>query len=96
MISGYNHNIKYKDEIFHIQTENSGSKNPIISTLLYHKGIILASKKTNYSDFISSENLDEVVVDLMQQQHKSMIRELFKGEFDNKIEALKKEGKFND
>jgi hypothetical protein len=45
MLLGYNHNINYKGSVFHIQTEDSGIKNPHIITLLYREGVILCSKK---------------------------------------------------
>src|SRR5690606_34821597 len=35
MIPGFNHNIKHKGRIFHIQTEDSGPKNPHIITHLF-------------------------------------------------------------
>ena len=84
MVVGFNHNIRYKDEIFHIQTEDGGTKNPYITTLLYLGGTIIASKKTSYSDIIKIEMLDQVVEDLMKEQHKEMLRRLKAGEFDDR------------
>ena len=45
MLVGYNNNVTYKGKVYHVQTEDSGLNNPIIVTLLYIKGTILASKK---------------------------------------------------
>ena len=72
----------YKNKTYHIQTEDKGRDNPNIVTLLYEGGTILATKKTNYSDIIKFEKLDEVVKDIMQQQHKSMLKDLLSGIFD--------------
>ena len=44
MIPGFNHNIKHKGRIYHIQTEDSGPKNPHIITHLFVGGNVLASK----------------------------------------------------
>jgi hypothetical protein len=85
MVPGYNHNIFYKGVAFHIQTEDSGIRNPLITTLLYRGGSIIASKKTDYSDIIMAEMLDKVVEDLMKEQHKDMLRRLKSGEFDSRI-----------
>lgn len=85
MVLGYNHNVSYKDEQFHVQTEDSGVKNPNIVTLLYRAGAILASKKTCYADILKIESLEAVVEDLMKEQHKDMMRRLKNGEFDGKI-----------
>ncbi|SJZ74139.1 hypothetical protein SAMN02745119_01516 [Trichlorobacter thiogenes] len=84
MLLGYNHNINYKDSVFHIQTEDSGVKNPHIITLLYREGVILCSKKTSYADILRIDNLEAVVEDLMKEQHKDMLRRLKGGEFDEK------------
>lgn len=84
MVVGFNHNIMYKGELFHIQTEDSGINNPHIITLLYRGGTIIASKKTSYADIIKVENLEQVVEELMKDQHKEMLRRLKSGEFDER------------
>lgn len=84
MLLGYNHNINYKDSVFHIQTEDSGIRNPHIITLLYREGVILSSKKTSYADILKIDSLEAVVEDLMKEQHKDMLRRLKSGEFDEK------------
>ena len=85
MVVGYNHNIKYKGEIFHIQTEDSGINNPHIITLLYRGGNIIASKKTSYADIVKMDNLSHIVEELMKEQHKDMLRRLKNGEFDERL-----------
>lgn len=82
MLLGYNHNVTYKGDVFHIQTEDSGVKNPHVITLLYREGVILCSKKTSYADILKIESLEAVVEDLMKEQHKDMMRRLKGGEFD--------------
>lgn len=85
MVVGYNHNIKYKGEIFHVQTEDSGISCPHIITLLYRGGNIIASKKTSYADIVKMGNLNQIVEDLMKEQHKEMLRRLKSAEFDAKL-----------
>jgi hypothetical protein len=85
MLVGYNHNIGYKGEVFHVQTEDSGINTPHIITLLYRGGNILASKKTSYADIVKMGNLSQVVEDLMKEQHKDMLRRLKNGEFDERL-----------
>lgn len=79
MLVGYNTNVPFKGTIYHVQTEDSGLKNPMIITLLYLKGTILASKKINYSHIASSPDYKEKVRELMKEQHKNMIKELIAG-----------------
>jgi len=83
MVVGFNHNFNYKGELYHIQTEDSGVKTPHIITLLYRGGTILASKKTSYADIVKVDNLDQVVEDLMKEQHREMLRRLKNGELDH-------------
>jgi hypothetical protein len=86
MVVGFNHNFLYKNEMFHVQTEDGGLKSPNIITLLYRGGTILASKKTSYADITKVNQLDQVVEALMKEQHKEMLRRLKDGEFDEVIE----------
>lgn len=81
---GFNHNVMYKGKVFHIQTEDSGLNNPHIITLLYCGGTIISSKKTSYADIIKVDNLEQVVEELMKDQHKDMLRNLKAGRFDER------------
>jgi hypothetical protein len=84
MVVGFNHNIRYKGQVFHVQTEDSGVQNPFITTLLYRDGTIIGSKKTSYADIIKVEMLAKVVEDIMKDQHKEILRRLKAGEFDDR------------
>ena len=88
MVLGFNHNVTYKGEVFHVQTEDSGVKNPHIITLLYRGGVILCSKKTSYADILMMENLESVVEELMKTQHKELMRRLKSGEFDERAFSI--------
>ena len=83
MVVGFNHNIKHKGKAYHIQTEDSGLENPHIITHLFVGGNILASKKTSYADILGAENLAQVVRELMEEQHKEMLRNLINGVYDD-------------
>jgi len=89
MLVGYNTNIPYKDKTYHVQTEDNGKNNPVIVTLLYSQGAILASKKTSYADIISEPDYERKVRELMKAQHKVMIKELIAGKYtgDQKEQA---------
>lgn len=89
MVLGFNHNIMYKGEVFHVQTEDSGVEIPNIVTLLYRGGVILCSMKTSYADILKMDNLEDVVEELMKEQHKSMMRRLKSGEFDERAFSSK-------
>ena len=80
-VLGYNHNLKYRGRIFHIQTEDSGPQNPRLFTHLYFGGTILASKKHEYDPAAA----EDVVRALMQSQHKSILKELKAGKHDERV-----------
>jgi len=82
VVPGFNHNIKHKGRIFHIQTEDSGPKNPHIITHLFVGGNILASKKTTYADIVGQGDYEKTVRSMMEEQHKQMLRNLVNGVFD--------------
>jgi len=82
MIPGFNHNVRYKGRIYHVQTEDSGEGSPHITTLLYEGGTILARKRTSYADILTAAQRGAVVRDLMEKQHKEMLRLLKSGRFD--------------
>ena len=85
MIPGYNHNVKYKERIFHVQTEDSGVKNPHIITLLYYGGNILESVKQSYADKVNNADLDAQLPNIMQKQHKEVLKGLITGRYDDSL-----------
>jgi hypothetical protein len=80
-VVGYNHNLRYRGRLFHVQTEDSGPVNPHVFTHLFYEGTILSSKKLQY-DAVAHEDAVKVQ---MQQLHKSMMRELTLGEHDPRV-----------
>jgi len=89
-LPGFNHNIKHKGQLFHIQTEDSGRHNPTVTTLLFLGGNIVASLKASYAEHLEAEELSKRVRELMEAQHKQMLRNLLKGQYDNKSELQPK------
>lgn len=87
MIPGFNHNVMHNGKMYHIQTEDSGLANPHIITHLFIGGNIIASRKTSYADIVKSDKLEEVVREIMEEQHKGMLRDLKNGKFDQPQEA---------
>lgn len=85
MVVGFNHNFRYKGELYHVQTEDSGVRNPHIVTLLYTGGTIIVSKKTSYAHLLQSDHLEKQVEEIMKAQHREMLRRLRDGELDELI-----------
>src|SRR5215475_16112727 len=83
-VLGYNHNLRHGGRVFHVQTEDSGQGYARLHTHLFFEGTILSSKKQEYDPNAP----EEAVRALMQQLHKSMIKELTRGEHDGRIGAF--------
>lgn len=81
-VTGFNHNIKHKGKSYHVQTEDSGISNPHLITHLFVGGNILATKKTSYADILGTTDLADLVRQLMEEQHKEMLRNLVSGTYD--------------
>ncbi len=80
MITGHNSAIKYKEELFHIQTEDRGLKAARIDTIIYKNGgAILHRKQLSYKDILACENVRDVVRELMAEIHNKTITEVQKG-----------------
>ena len=89
-VTGFNHNIKHKGKSYHVQTEDSGVSTPHIITHLFVGGNILATKKMSYADIVWAPNLSELVRQLMEEQHKEMLRNLVSDVY-NDIDAANEE-----
>jgi hypothetical protein len=85
MITGANTNVRYRGIVFHVQTEDSGRANPHIISHVYHGGTILASEKTVYSDHVDAEDLEGLVRELIETQHRQMLTLLSSGGLDTVI-----------
>lgn len=85
MVVGFNHNFRYQGALYHVQTEDSGVRNPHIVTLLYTGGSIISSKKTSYAHLLQNANLEKQVEEIMKAQHREMLRRLRDGELDELI-----------
>ncbi|MBI2412550.1 MAG: hypothetical protein HYV24_05015 [Deltaproteobacteria bacterium] len=81
---GLNQNISLNGEVYHIQTEDGGRKNPVVTTVLFKNGAILASKKTAYEEILGSEKLDVAVGEIMREQHTLVLKQLKSGLFEKK------------
>jgi hypothetical protein len=81
-ILGYNHNVRYRGLIFHVQTEDSGLLSPHLFTHLFYEGVIVSSRKLVYD----AGAAEDAIKGLMQAQHKVVLKDLRGGKFDDKID----------
>src|SRR3954452_16152644 len=85
---GYNNNVRHKNRVFHIQTEDSGVNHPhIITHLFMDGGRILKSVKKSYAEHVGAEGMQEIVRGLMKEQHKAIFIALRDGQFDSLVDG---------
>jgi hypothetical protein len=82
VITGFNTDVKYHGTVYHVQTEDKGEANPLIETLVYKKGEILASRRLPYVDLVKDRSDEGAITKLMEDQHRGMILEIKRGRFD--------------
>jgi len=81
MAFGYNHSVSHGGRTYHVQTEDSGRERGHVYTHLFHCGAILASSKLEYSRTV----IDTEVMTLLKRSHKTMLRQLVRGVYDDLI-----------
>jgi hypothetical protein len=83
---GFNNNVKYGGNVFHIQTEDSGLDRPhIITHLFADGGRIIKSNKRSYANEVKRDDIAPYVRQLMKGQHMEMAIMLREGKFDEVI-----------
>jgi len=70
VITGFNTDIEYEGVVYHVQTEDKGLDSPLILSLVYSGGAILASKRSRYEDLIEAGFKEEVLTQRLQRQHR--------------------------
>ena len=82
MLTGYNTDVDHEGQTFHVQTEDKGLDNPIIETLIYVGGRILASRKKSYAELPETERSGEKLAELIERQHLGVVRDIRLGKLD--------------
>src|SRR6187399_818221 len=83
---GFNNNIKFQAQVFHVQTEDSGLDAPhIITHLFADGGRVIKSHKRSYEAEVKRPDVAEYVRGLMKAQHLEMVMKLREGGFDKII-----------
>lgn len=101
VITGFNTDIEYDGVIYHVQTEDKGVETPLILSLVYNRGTILASKRTPYNDLLQAGFDEQILADRLQKQHKLICAAIRMGRIEElkkmtaKEAALKKEAKLS-
>jgi hypothetical protein len=86
VITGFNTDVEYEGTIYHVQTEDKGLDSPLILSLVYVGGAILASKRSPYDDLLAKGFDEKELADRLNRQHKLICAAIRAG----RIEDLKR------
>ena len=88
MITGFNTDVPYNGQVFHVQTEDKGKDNPMVESLIYKGGEILGARRTAYSKFLPNGYDEKTIIKFMEDQHRHIIEEIKHGAFDKSVGGL--------
>jgi len=83
VITGFNTDIEHNGVVYHVQTEDKGLDSPIILSLVYVGGTILASKRSPYQDLIAEGFNDEALSERLKRQHRLICAAINSGRIDD-------------
>lgn len=82
MITGFNTDVEHDGITYHVQTEDKGLETPLILSLVYSGGAILASKRSRYDDLVASGFDEKTLSERLQRQHKLICAAIHAGRID--------------
>jgi len=85
MITGYNTDVRHRDVVFHVQTEDKGVETASVESLIYVGGRILARRMVTYKALLERGEGRDSVSRLMDKQHRMMISQIKGGRFDEEV-----------
>jgi hypothetical protein len=83
LITGYNTDVECDGIVYHIQTEDKGVEHPLILSLVYLEGAILASKRSPYDDLVIGGFDEQILTQRLQRQHKLICAAVRAGRIDD-------------
>lgn len=82
VLTGFNTEIEFDGVAYHVQTEDRGQGNPLIESLVYVRGEILASRRTEYRDLMDAGADKAAIQLLMERQHRAIVEAIRSGRID--------------
>ncbi|MGH9363590.1 MAG: hypothetical protein ACRD2T_16900, partial [Thermoanaerobaculia bacterium] len=82
MITGYNTDIRHREVVFHVQTEDKGEQIASVESLVYIGGRVLARRQVTYRALLARGEGRSAIARLMDRQHRLMISQIRGGRFD--------------
>jgi hypothetical protein len=86
--SGFNTEVRLGDQVFHVQTEDRGPARPVLDTMVYHNGMVLYRRASNYAEFAASADFTpEKLRQKVEAHHRAVVEDLRSGALAGEIAA---------
>lgn len=85
MITGFNTDVRHEGHVYHVQTEDGGKDNPILESLVYIGGTVVAKKLTPYPEPLNKDVSQETLASLLKRQHQVIIAAIKAGRIEDLI-----------
>ncbi len=79
MLPGINTEVTHAGVAYHVQTEDLGTKNPILLTLVYRDGAVVFRETFDYGQALVTEPSPSLLRSLMDGQHRRILRHVSDG-----------------
>src|ERR1043165_7430221 len=86
MITGFNTDVQHEGQVYHVQTEDRGQNNPVLESLVYIGGTIVAKKLTPYAEQLSQGADEQMIAGLLKRQHQVIIAAIKTGRVNELIQ----------
>jgi len=91
MITGFNTDVPHEGHVYHVQTEDGGSGNPTLESLIYVGGTIVAKKLTPYTEQLDDGADQDAIASLLRRQHQIIIAAIKAGRIQDLIRHTQKQ-----
>lgn len=80
MLFGHNTNVKVGETVYHVQTEDRGTENALIDTIVFCHGRVLHRRTNNYFDLLPLDaDRGEALKLRLGEQHRAVLEEISSG-----------------
>lgn len=80
MQKGFNSDVQYKGQSYHVQTEDWGLSNPFLVSRVFRQGVVVKTVKISYQEAFARNKITAEVIQLaLRRQHHEMMDSLISG-----------------
>lgn len=81
-MAGFNTTVTRSGTDFHVQTQDKGRPANYVESTVYKSGRVLSSRKTFYTSFLDSPDLQDKIRKIIREQHDTILKDIEEGKFD--------------